>query len=108
MENIIKTQLSAEDREQMLEHLVELMGSREEALKHIDDFANTLARENDEWLRTKYQRDRKNAYIESGVTIEALVVAQQEAAEGNSVELERLTAIREEIKKKFPKPEENE
>lgn len=93
-----------EDREEMIEHLTEMLGSREEALHHVDAFSAMLMRENDEWMRTKYQRDRQQAYVEQGATIEALVVAQQEALEGDDTELERIKSIRAKVKRQFPKP----
>lgn len=50
-----------------------------------------------------YIEKRQKAYIEAGITIDALVVALWEhVVEGNSDSLEKLQAIRQGVKQRFP------
>lgn len=93
--------------EEILAHLEELCGSRQEAEDCYDDFVAQLERDNDEWVRTKYQRERQAAYLERGVTVEALVIAQQESLEGDDTALNELKAIRAQVKTDIPKPTAN-
>lgn len=90
--------------QEILDHLTELLGSVTEAEAEYDSFVAMLEEENNKWIAEEYKRQRQSAYIERGASIEALVVAQQEALEGDGTALEELKAIRAQIKLDFPKP----
>jgi len=84
-----------------IEHLTEILGSKEEAEKEHDNWVKWQLEEDEKYKVSQYQRDRREGYP----SLEEVTVALAEKAEGDSTMWDDVSARRAEIKEKYPKGE---